>query len=903
MQPQTGTTRKTYLLIGTFFLVSVFVWWLFLSPVLLRLPHDFSFEADVVSTDNFFDVDRGDYSGQIFSKTDYRYTTLSAQSKTAIINNSFTVKTPYDDLIFSTERVYGINRYTGEHLTGVGDRDRDGYLFAPSRLEPGQSFVYWHVNYDGPAVMNFVQSEDINGLTVYKYQSNYQGVTIDQTNDLDWLPNVGESWGVRLDPHLEIWVEPTTGYLVKYRDLTTAYYYDLQTGEQLHPWNQFSNTFASSSVQANVEAAKVLKAKYVSVRWYIPSLLILLTLAFFLRGFGIIDKITRFLTIKKSSLIGGISTILIATSVLLGWATNQPGLRSLGAGPEIMNPLTAVCFVILGIILILWGIKRQHSIIISLAAALGIIAIVQYFSSLDVMEWAPDLMLFGDQIMQQAIPSRMSQFAALAFILISLVSLTHRTKFFHNLHTREILTSIVFLFSVLGLISFLFGSLKIVTIPEFFHTSLYTILLLCLTSVLFYKLTDSKKYHTISTKNWLSISGVIFIAISITLIAASVVDNTAQKEAENVFYDQVDIITRAITSRSEIYIQTLQGARGLLNASDSVERDEWKSYVDALEIEKNYPGIQGIGYAIFIQPEDLDQHISDIQSQGFPDYTIRPEGNRDIYSSIIYLEPFDIRNQQAFGFDMYQESTRRSAMDQARDNALPSLSGPIILVQEIDDDIQTGFLVYLPYYGRQAAPETVVERRSDIIGFVYSPFRARNFIEGVLSNTPVIDHIYLRITDGVEGYDSLIIYDSIPPNTMNNPSTYTTSQTVYIAGRPWTLTFQGDGSFSQNVYSVFVFPIIIGVGLLVSILIALTFYTLASSREKALEYAESITRDLRSANEQAERKAVQLAEKNKEIEKRSEELARLNQLMVGREQKMIEMKQQLQQNSKSTDHV
>src|SRR3546814_19605036 len=54
----------------------------------------------------------------------------------------------------------------------------------------------------------------------------------------------------------------------------------------------------------------------------------------------------------------------------------------------------------------------------------------------------------------------------------------------------------------------------------------------------------------------------------------------------------------------------------------------------------------------------------------FPDYRIWPEGERAIYTSIIYLEPFDWRNQRAFGYDMFLAPVRRAAMERARDTEI-----------------------------------------------------------------------------------------------------------------------------------------------------------------------------------------------------------------------------------------
>ena len=83
---------------------------------------------------------------------------------------------------------------------------------------------------------------------------------------------------------------------------------------------------------------------------------------------------------------------------------------------------------------------------------------------------------------------------------------------------------------------------------------------------------------------------------------------------------------------------------------------------------------------------------------------------------------------------MFSEPVRRKAMELSRDSDLAMLSGKVLLVQETDNDLQAGTLMYLPVYkkGRQTA--TVMERQSSIKGWVYSPYRMDDLMSGILGN-------------------------------------------------------------------------------------------------------------------------------------------------------------------------
>jgi CHASE1-domain containing sensor protein len=77
---------------------------------------------------------------------------------------------------------------------------------------------------------------------------------------------------------------------------------------------------------------------------------------------------------------------------------------------------------------------------------------------------------------------------------------------------------------------------------------------------------------------------------------------------------------------------------------------------------ENLKGIQGVGFAIVVPAHELAAHTAWIRSQGFPEYSIWPKGNRDVYTSVIFIEPFSDRNLRAFGYDMWSEPVRRQAL-------------------------------------------------------------------------------------------------------------------------------------------------------------------------------------------------------------------------------------------------
>lgn len=240
--------------------------------------------------------------------------------------------------------------------------------------------------------------------------------------------------------------------------------------------------------------------------------------------------------------------------------------------------------------------------------------------------------------------------------------------------------------------------------------------------------------------------GVFIALLGLSAFGSMALKSANDRQVTASFESRKLEVAKSLSERRATYTKVLRCGLGLFAASNAVDRDEWKAYLEALELNTRYPGIQGVGYAEMIRPSDLPAYIDTVRADGFPEFSVRPEGARELYSSITYLEPFDARNRQAFGYDIYSEVTCRTAMDRARDTGDVAISGKVTLLQEITTDVPAGFLIYLPFYGEGVSPEAIADRRALIKGFVYSPFRMGDLMKGVLGES--LHDVDLRIYDG-----------------------------------------------------------------------------------------------------------------------------------------------------------
>ncbi len=316
-----------------------------------------------------------------------------------------------------------------------------------------------------------------------------------------------------------------------------------------------------------------------------------------------------------------------------------------------------------------------------------------------------------------------------------------------------------------------------------------------------------------------------------------------KQEASERFSLICDHSVAKINERLDAYELLLKGAAALFSVSDDVSRSQWRAYVDALRADESIVGIQGVGYAQIIPENQMAAHVARVRAEGYPQYSLFPEGSRDLYSSIVYLEPFNERNQRAFGYDMLSSPVRREAMERARDTGDVALSGKVRLKQETDIDTQPGILMYMPIYRHALPLETIEQRRAALQGWVYSAYRMNDFITLNLQNwAPGHSHdLDLKIFDET-GKAENGLFDSNKAAKAGYSPLYQ-QRTLAFNGHKWQLDFD-DPLNDINYYPVW-FTLFSGLSLTGLLFLLLNAWV--NTRFRAQEIAEKLTATIRES--------------------------------------------------------
>src|SRR4030095_7142535 len=122
---------------------------------------------------------------------------------------------------------------------------------------------------------------------------------------------------------------------------------------------------------------------------------------------------------------------------------------------------------------------------------------------------------------------------------------------------------------------------------------------------------------------------VLVVGLLFTLFATYYVAKTTEAKDLASFNNSVQDINHLVKGRPRLYMELLRAGTGLFAARPSIGAHEFKNFVERLELADQYPGSQGIGYAMRVPRANESALVRLMEEQGFKGFRIWPAAPRE----------------------------------------------------------------------------------------------------------------------------------------------------------------------------------------------------------------------------------------------------------------------------------
>ncbi|MDP3641843.1 MAG: CHASE domain-containing protein [Bacteroidota bacterium] len=344
---------------------------------------------------------------------------------------------------------------------------------------------------------------------------------------------------------------------------------------------------------------------------------------------------------------------------------------------------------------------------------------------------------------------------------------------------------------------------------------------------------------------------ILLLGLGITFI----ISYSSLQDMKKLKWKKFESVCQEFENKIQIQIkantQVLYNSAAFILSSDTITRAEWQKFQDLNKSLTELPGIQGIGYSIVIPPNQLSRFEQRICDEGFPKFKVFPEGKRDYYTSVLFVEPFSGRNLLLLGFDSFSEPVRQKAMVLSRDSDMAVISDKLFLIQDTETRKSPGTVMYAPVFRSGALKQSLKERRSAIRGWVFCPFRMDNLIKGILGEWDV-QNIRVKVYDDHILIPEKLLFDS---DSVFHIQHKTSAKGEFnlpmnFNNKIWTLQFT-DYNRDTYLFSARIVRIFLG-GTLISILLFILALNYITAQAKTLRI-QALNEELKKVNDNKDR--------------------------------------------------
>ena len=378
-------------------------------------------------------------------------------------------------------------------------------------------------------------------------------------------------------------------------------------------------------------------------------------------------------------------------------------------------------------------------------------------------------------------------------------------------------------------------------------------------------------------RHWIMLPWVVLVVgVPASLMLSTIVRDTVDKVAQLRFDRQAGDAKSIIENRVQFYADILYGLKALMASQGPIGRLQFHNYVESLDPPHRYPGLDVVNFMTYVPARDKQRFEESVRNDtslepgGYPNFAIKPPGERPEYFVLVYVEPM-AGFEFAFGLDVGanpEVSDPRpllALLHSARDSGNLTASGVPLRIKSRGKEY-TGLAFRLPVYRGGMPADTVEQRRAAFIGSVGAGFNVDNLMKGVLDEEPA-RYMRFKLYDAgpavkppisksvdterllFDSYQSIQATSS-QPATDDPGSVFTRVLPMEVGGRIWQVHFSARKNVIITGIDALLPWMVLGGGLLSILLLFGMTYSLEFTRDRAVRIANEMTRDLRASTEQ-----------------------------------------------------
>jgi PAS domain S-box-containing protein len=368
----------------------------------------------------------------------------------------------------------------------------------------------------------------------------------------------------------------------------------------------------------------------------------------------------------------------------------------------------------------------------------------------------------------------------------------------------------------------------------------------------------SQAEHPSRTTRRLAVAVVLIVVLGLAAATAAslIVARANAGEHQEALEAQGGAITTSFEQRIDLAVRVLRTTRGLLRVDPTPTNLRFQEFLRSATNTSTgadgalrFDGFGGITFIRWVRAADAEAFIARKRLEGFGDTFDEVPTDEDSYVFTLHSSA----DSEILGVDVRPVATRREALHHARDSGEPAVTEWVVPLsaQGIDPArADQAVAVYLPVYRSGEVPDTVAERRAELVGWMNTGVRASD----------LFDH---AIPERGGAYD-VALYDGEPsPQTLvrsttangPQPGALSVQTRIAIGEHTWTLVVSGQQQLSTPLATTRNPAVVFGLVMLLSALTAVLVAVLGRQRRRIQQQVIGITAQLRHSEQRLRRMA------------------------------------------------